>query len=242
MTTPTSRRHLVRWSIAGAVIVTAMTAALVIASTSGLAWAANGGNPSSNWQVGYYTPSGRALSLAVAPVASGNIASLNFTSQDNTALLVTDNKAKFPGLLGDLTGKSVSATFTVSGLNSGQQFTYYDEPDECGGTTVHVRYFFETSNADGFAETHYWWSNPVSATLSANGGPVSLASTPLTGANWSDFNGHFGSDPSYAAGFNAAVSNVTMIGLSFGGGCFFENGVGTTDGSGTLTLNTYTVS
>jgi hypothetical protein len=32
-----------------------------------------------------------------------------------------------------------------------------------------------------------------------------------------------------------------VIGFSFGGGCFFENGVGTTDGSGTLTLHTFTV-
>jgi hypothetical protein len=32
------------------------------------------------------------------------------------------------------------------------------------------------------------------------------------------------------------------IGLSFGGGCFFENGVGTSDGSGAFTLITYTAS
>jgi hypothetical protein len=32
---------------------------------------------------------------------------------------------------------------------------------------------------------------------------------------------------------------VTSIGLSFGGGFSFENGVGTTDGSGTFTLNSY---
>jgi hypothetical protein len=38
------------------------------------------------------------------------------------------------------------------------------------------------------------------------------------------------------------VSNVTDIGLSFGGGRFFENGVGTTHGSGTFTLNSFTVS
>jgi hypothetical protein len=62
----------------------------------------------------------------------------------------------------------------------------------------------------------------------------------MDGSNWSDFYGHFGNDPAYAAGFNAAVANVTEIGLSFGGGCFFENGVGTTDGSGTFTLNSYT--
>ena len=36
------------------------------------------------------------------------------------------------------------------------------------------------------------------------------------------------------------LSGGTSGGLSFGGGCFFENGVGTTDGSGTLTLKTFT--
>lgn len=233
------RRHIMRWSIAGAV---AMVAAMVIASTSGVAWAADGGTPASNWQIGYYTPSGRALSLAAAPAASNGVASLNFTNLNNTALLVTGNMGKFPSLLGDLTGKSVSASFTVSGLNAGQNFTYYGEPDACGGTAVNVRYFFETSGAGGFDETHYWWSNPVAVNLNTASGLTSLMSVPLTGGNWSDYYGHFGDNPTYAAGFDSAVSNVTMIGLSFGGGCFFENGVGTTDGSGVFTLNTYTVS
>jgi hypothetical protein len=62
------------------------------------------------------------------------------------------------------------------------------------------------------------------------------------GAVWSDYYGHFGNDPAYAAGFQAALGNVTDIGVSFGGGCFFENGVGTTDGSGAFTINTYAVS
>jgi hypothetical protein len=35
---------------------------------------------------------------------------------------------------------------------------------------------------------------------------------------------------------------VATISWSFGGGCFYENGVGTTDGSGTLTLNSYSTS
>jgi hypothetical protein len=33
-----------------------------------------------------------------------------------------------------------------------------------------------------------------------------------------------------------------MIGLFFGGGCFFENGVGTADGSGVFTLASLSVS
>ncbi len=215
--------------------------ALTIAAVSGRVWAANSGAAASYWQVGYYTPSGRALSLAAAPAASGGVASLNFTNQPNTALLVTENKAQFPTLLGDLSGKTVSASFTVSGLTDGASFRYYGEPNECG-TAANVRYFFETSNAGGFNETHYWWSNPVSINLNTVNGLTSLPAVSFTGKNWSDYYGNFGNKSAYAAGFNAAVSNVTMIGLSFGGGCFFENGVSTTNGSGTFTLNTFTVS
>ena len=67
-----------------------------------------------------------------------------------------------------------------------------------------------------------------------------------SGAVWSDFFGHVGTDSNSdgfagAPGFADAIGNVTAIGLSFGGGCFFENSVGTTDGSGTFTLNSFTV-
>jgi hypothetical protein len=36
-------------------------------------------------------------------------------------------------------------------------------------------------------------------------------------------------------------SKITDVGVSFGGGCYFENGVGEIDGSGTFTLNTFEV-
>jgi hypothetical protein len=42
-----------------------------------------------------------------------------------------------------------------------------------------------------------------------------------------------------AEAFNTAANNPTAVGLSFGGGCFFENGVGTTDGSGSFTLTNF---
>lgn len=38
--------------------------------------------------------------------------------------------------------------------------------------------------------------------------------------------------PEHLAAFNAALRNVKAMGLSFGGGCFFENGVGIQPGSG----------
>jgi hypothetical protein len=153
-------------------------------------------------------------------------------------LLITNQKAQNPTLLGDLTGKTVTASFTVAGATG--PLSYCGEPDACGGTASYVRFYFETTKAGGFDESQYWWSNPVSWPL-ANGSSGDI-STTFDGSNWSDFYGHFGNDPAYAAGFAAALSNVTGIGVSFGGGCFFENGVGTSDGSGTFTLNSFSVS
>ena len=55
-------------------------------------------------------------------------------------------------------------------------------------------------------------------------------------SQWSDFNGQVAdSSADVTAGFSAAVAKVSTVGVSFGGGCFFENGVTTSDGSGTFT-------
>ena len=221
-----------------------LTVLTTIADTGTLASAFGpaGSPPPSGWHIGYYTPSPHGtLSFAEAFTGTGE-ASLNFTAQDNTALLVTSDTARFPTLLGDLTGKSVTANFTISKVTG--VFTYYGEPSCAGpppdlGPLPNVRFYFQTSNAGGFDETHYWWSNPVHYSLTGDGS-VTLTN-PLTPATWSDYNGHFGDLTGYTTGFYAALSNVTDIGLSFGGGCFFENGVGTTDGSGTFTLSNFAV-
>lgn len=210
----------------------AVSAAVLFAAQPALA----GG---SGWHVGYYTPSGRALSSSSADRPADGIASFDFTNQPNTALLVTD-QGNSP-FLGDDRGKTITAVFTISGATGA--FTYFGEPDGCdqpagAGPQANVRLFFQTSNAGGFDETHFWWSNPMSQRLANR--TYTLTWT-VSGAGWSDFFGHFGSDPNFAAGFNAAAANVTSIGLSFGGGCFFENGVGTSDGSGTFTLNSFSV-
>ena len=46
-------------------------------------------------------------------------------------------------------------------------------------------------------------------------------------SEWSDFYGHRDE-----AAFTAALQDVAAMGLSFGGGCFFENGVGIEPGTG----------
>ncbi len=63
-------------------------------------------------------------------------------------------------------------------------------------------------------------------------GSFTLTANLSDGSQWSDFYGHYGNDPAYAAGFANAVQDVQLIGVSFGGGCFFENGVGIKPGTG----------
>jgi hypothetical protein len=236
---PEARESVKRQSRGGFLIGVLSSAALV-ATLVGITSSASAAN-TANWKLGYYTPSPHGtISTSSVTGPAPALATFNFTNLPNTALLITDQGANKSMLLGDDTGMTVSAKFTVSNLGAGASFMYFGQPDACGGTTSYVRYFFQTNNAGGFDETHFWWSNPVSAALVTNGSPT-LASVSLDGSNWSDFFGHFGNDPAYADGFKAAVSDVTSIGLSFGGGCFFENGVGTTDGSGTFTLNSYTL-
>lgn len=181
----------------------------------------------SNWHVGVYTPSGRALSEAQAARPAVGLASFHFTTTPDTALLIATQGSQKGALLGDISGKTVTATYTISGTG----FTYYGEGSSGCTAQPSARLFFETSNAGGFDETNYWWSNPESAVL-ANG--TMTLTTTVAGADWSDYYGHFGTG-AYSAGFAAAAGHVTGIGLSFGGGCFFENGVGAPDATLTLT-------
>jgi hypothetical protein len=216
------------WKTQSALAAALVALAIVI---SGPTSAADNGAP--KWQVWNYNPSGRALNGGVPAAANAGIATFSFPADPNTALLITDHGSYKGTLLGDLTVKNISATVS----DSGGPFTYYGQgtPGDCPGFPANVRLFFQTSNAGGFNETHYWWSNPVSLPLNGLTAKTTMSASLANPGTWSDFYGHYGSDPQYSAGYQDAVKNVTSIGLSFGGGCFFENGVGAPNG-GTFTL------
>ena len=176
-----------------------------------------------NWQ----------LASGTTHLTTTGVASFNFTTQDKTRLLFN---GKDGSLLGDGLSKTMTATFAVDGVHGA--FTYAGEPS-CGGTTGNVRLYFESIPPGAkFAYTNYWWSDTASAVLANGTLPLSAVVDPS--AQWSDWDGKLSS--AKAAEFSIAARNITAVGLSFGGGCFFENGVGTTDGSGTFTLNSFSVS
>ena len=189
----------------------------------------------SEWKVGSFTPSPHGtLSFASADALPNGVATFNFTIPDNTALLATDHGGS--ALLGDLRGNTITAKFDISGAAG--TFTYFGEGTLSNPCVfpANVRLYFQTSNAGGFAFTNFWWSDTAFAVL--GNGTVTLTAG-ISPVGWSDWNGKLAADN--AAAFNDAASHVTLVGLSYGGGCFFENGVGTVDGSGTFNLDRFSV-
>ncbi len=193
-----------------------------------------------HWKAYDYNASGKALRsrqpFVVTEGSDGGIG-FDFLFTPDTALLITAHPSYRGDLLGDLSSDTMITAKVGVTVTTNTVFTYYGEPDACDGgvNKANVRFFFQTQTTGPFSETDYWWSNSATShaylrDLKASG-DMTITNT-FSGAEWSDFYGHLGDDPAYAAAFDAALHNVKAIGLSFGGGCFFENGVGIDPNSG----------
>ncbi len=209
-----------------------------------------------SWSAYYYNNGGVG---GPTPAGSGSSASFDF-SPGYVATLTTTNSA----VTGDLTGLTVTANISVTGVTPGANFVYQDS--WCGTTPASVRFYFSstamsgtswplpgvppapwapgTSPAFGLTPSayysHSWWSNPTALTLDSVNGSTLTLTAKFDASSWSDWNGQEAS--AVPGSFAAAVSHVKSIGFSFGGGCFFENGVTTSDGTGTFNVSGFSVS
>jgi hypothetical protein len=187
----------------------------------------------SGWKIFVYSPSGRSLNSKQALATTGVLAQFDFLPTPDDALLAMNTPG---GAAFSIAGKTITATFAIE--NTGT-FTYYGEPDGCG-TPANVRLYFNTANGP-FAFTKYWWSNYANASAVLAAGSLTVTAI-VDPAQWSDWNGQVGTvDAATTAAFNNAATHPDLVGLSFGGGCFFENGVGVTGGTATFKLTGWTV-
>lgn len=193
---------------------------------------AAGADSSSGWKIYSYN-SGGGLSSKQATSDGASIASFEFLSTPDNALLATKRPG---GAHATLNGKTITATFAIVGAGT---FSYYGQPDGCN-TPPNTRLYFSTNGP--FAYTNFWWSNPAAATLTAPGPVTVTVTASVRPAEWSDWNGKRGTeDAATTAAFEAAAADPDLVGLSFGGGCFFQNGVGVDPGSATFRLISYTI-
>jgi hypothetical protein len=212
-----------------------VAAAVFVAVAAPSAFAGNSGS-ASNWKAYDLNSSSQALRSRTAPQSDTAIANFAFLAMPSTTSYLLTSWSGYTGsLLGDLTGKTISATYAIDG--SAPVFAYNTTNNPCG-TPASVRLFFQGATNGGFDPAHYWWSNPVSNVLVTGSSPQ-LSQSLSSPGSWSDYNGQSGTSTD-APGFTAAVHHVDSIGVSYGGGCFFANGVGLSSGSAAFHLNTYT--
>jgi hypothetical protein len=145
---------------------------------------------------------------------------------------------------------TISATIRVSASSGAVVFA--GNPDGGNPSNTFVRLFIQANlPSDGTAScvggnknvNNYWWADVSSYTFvtGGSGGVITLTAS-LNNANWSGICGNPASSNSPA--FDVALANIKYVGLSFGSGSFFANGVGVdgTTGSAVLILTDYTIS
>jgi hypothetical protein len=195
------------------------------------------------WTVYDYNPSNQAIAPRNSPNSmpaqtTGTTTMFPFKAGIYTALLTTTDSS----LTRDLSTTTLNDTISVTG-GSGT-FSYRDG-GSCS-TPANVRFYFTSPKASGTTctgttgfYTQFWWSNPADVPLATDPqDSLSISQMGNAPSMWSDWNGKHGdgidSCPQTADAFQEAIRNVQTVGLSFGGGCFFENGVTTSDGGGTF--------
>ena len=223
------------------IILTAAAAAAVLAGGVAAAAPAMAGTQASQSDVSayFYNPSGHALG---GPQAMGQFGSAHVSFASGYLAKVTEkvNNANINGATITITGHLDAGTLVTDQPNGGDSSTPPGAPN--------ARVYFEGSGGgvsdgspDGY-EGQHWWADASSAVVYLNSpnspGTAEFTLTiPVNPANWSDWNGQPAS--ANAGLFAGAASHVRNIGISFGGGYFFENGV---TGTGGLTIDNITVS
>lgn len=203
--------------------------------------------PNSTWVLYKWGNSGQYRPYSTAHTLD-TLAIFNFPQTGNNVaypvFLVT---TKATNLLGDLSGKTIRATLTISttgspdfvwgGLLSGWNI---------GGLPANARLFISSevgySNSQyKDAPEHFWWSHTWTE-ISKTTGTVTLVDA-LDPNNWSDANGRLGTNPAVAGAFDAVVRTTVTIGIACSGGNFFDCGTAILAGTGTANfrLNDFTL-
>lgn len=212
-------------------------AALLIGSTPAAA--------ETGWTEFVYNPSGHALMPMQPGEVLQNSALIDFVPGQFVALLTTSDSS----LTGDLSGKTLTDLVSVQGVAGS---VVDQNSGGCTPDNPFVRFYFTSPAGAGTSfpapgqplfhggggtpagfYSKFWWSNPVHLDLVPGtlNVPMSVAVGDTT--QWSDWNGQAANSSSdVTARFDDAIQHVQSVGLSFGGGCFFENGVSVDSGGG----------
>lgn len=156
---------------------------------------------------------------------------------DSVAGVITNNS-------GNLSNKTITVSVTLTALNGNPQYTYWGKDTilNQGTTPANYRLFFSSIAApytqrptcgNCYWFSHQAWNYFTNGTTVING--------DFNPSQWSNSYGQWATNN--LVDFNTAVRSVKQLGLMFGGGNFFDVGIGVVPNSGTaiFTLNNFVV-
>lgn len=139
----------------------------------------------------------------------------------------------------NMSNSTISLTFTLSNSED-VVFKYGGQDVWNSGLPANARLFFGTVpgyHNQGTGSTNYWF-NSQWVEIGTDTGTVTLTDS-FHREDWSDAGGCADCPPVTDEDFWYAVANVREMGLSFGGGSFFDIGITTTAGSSILTVESF---
>jgi len=197
--------------------------------------------PSSTWVL-YSFANGQQYKPSAAFGSGSDAATFAFqsTKKPYAAFLTTTIDTN---VLGDLTGKTITATINLS-VTGSPLFLFGGQGDwNNGSAPPHTRLYISTNpapfnlNESVQNENGHWWSQVGWTEVTNNMGTVIITDT-FDPTHWSNANGHLASEsPAYTAAFNKAVANVRGSGVSYGGGSFNDVGIAVIQNTGSATFH-----
>lgn len=139
-----------------------------------------------------------------------------------------------------LVGHSISATFETKKVSGSPAISWETEDgNTCNpGSPAEVRLYFAVKNENDSIPWNRWWYRTSAFPLTPGSGPITLMA-PIVPGEWSDADGHLGSD--IPTQFAAALKSVGVVGATAGGGCFYGHGVFGVGGTANLVFHSMNV-
>lgn len=214
-------------------------------------WAIYGETTQPNDMLNFH-PIGHGMSFAVPDVTSSSPNVVNYMLDTYTVSLTE--------------GSVITATISVTGNGLIENPLWSGAPYYSPATPAFVRLFIQANLPNDHSAfcvggngnvNNYWWAHGTGAYTFVQGGVSTYILTiSLDPSNWSGICGNSvgsvyppgtpnaGSTMTTQAQFDNALANIKYVGLSFGSGSFFADGVGVdgTTGTATFTLANYAIS
>ena len=223
--------------------------AITLLSMTGVAFASSSPNSPTQWAIFGETtqpngmlnfhPIGHGMGFAIPDVTSSSPSVVNYLLDTYQVPLTEAN--------------TITASFTVTTSSTGTVVQgnplWAGAPYHSPVSPAFVRLFIEANLPNDHSATcasgnveNYWWADVESYTF-VNGGTSGTVTmtVSLENANWSGICGNPAS--SNIPAFDNALAHIHYVGLSFGSGNFFADGVGVNGATGTatFTLVSYTI-